>query len=182
MTIHAKPGTFVTEDVVRCSVYVPVDRATAFEKFRHDLFQWWPHDYTWSGDAVENLFFEGRKGGCLWERGPEGFRCDFARVLRWVPSDWMLLRWHIAPDRKPQPDPAKASEVEIRFVADDRGGTRIELEHRHIARHGRGWEAYCASMGAPDGWPHILACFAEHCAPAAPREAMPPLRAVATNG
>lgn len=181
MTIHAQLQSFITKDLVRCSVEVPVDRATAFESFRHDIYQWWPHEMTWSGEAVEDLFFEGRKGGTLWERGPEGFRCDFARVLRWVPPDWMLLRWHIAPGRKPQPDPAKASEVEIRFIAAPRGGTRIELEHRHFARHGSGWEAYCAAMGSAAGWPGILESFAAHCG-AAPEEKPARLRPVAAAG
>ena len=182
MTIHTQAKTFIAEDAVRCSVHVPIAREEAFEAFRHDLFDWWPHEYTWSGDTIEALFFEGRRGGCVWERGPDGFRCDFARVLRWVPADWMLLRWHVAPDRKPQPDPAKASEIEIRFISDDRGGTRVELEHRHFARHGRGWEAHCAAMGAPDGWPHILACFAAHLTGEAVAPPAPPLRALAAAG
>ncbi|HEY2067937.1 MAG TPA: SRPBCC family protein [Rhizomicrobium sp.] len=166
MTIHS--GTvenFACADAVRCRVNVAIPRARAFESFRHDIFHWWPQDETWSGESIEDIFFEGRKGGVLWERGPEGYRIDMARVLRWMPPEWIVLRWHVGPNRTPEPNPARASEVEIRFFDDGTGGTRIELEHRHFSRHGDGAEKYRARMGGEKGWPRILKNYAEHCGP-----------------
>jgi len=164
MTIHARAvEKFAKTDSLRCDVIVGLNPASSFEKFRHDIAHWWPREYTYAGDVIEDIFFEGRKGGILWERGPEGFRCDLARVLRWVPPEKMILRWHISPSHRPEPDPARASEVEIRFLANSSGGTRIELEHRNFSNHGSGAEEYRARMASDTGWPFILRRFAEHC-------------------
>jgi uncharacterized protein YndB with AHSA1/START domain len=166
MTIHARSiENFACEDAVACRVVVALAPAATFEKFRHDISRWWPQDFTWSGDSLEDLYFEGRKGGVLWERGPEGFRCDMARVMRWVPPERMVLRWHIGPDHIPEPNPAKASEIEIKFFAEAGGRTRVELEHRGFSRHGAGAGEYRAFMGGAKGWPLMLKRFAEHCAP-----------------
>jgi uncharacterized protein YndB with AHSA1/START domain len=166
MTMHARAiENFAAADAVRCKTVVPLSKDAAFEKFRHDIAQWWPREYTWSGDALESLYFEGRKQGVLWERGPEGFRIDIARVMRWVPPERMVLRWHIGPNMMPEPNPARASEVEIRFVAEDETRTLVELEHRTFSNHGAGAEGYRAQMGGAKGWPMILKAFADHCAP-----------------
>jgi uncharacterized protein YndB with AHSA1/START domain len=166
MTIHASAiENFAADDAVLCRTIVPLCAAAAFEKFRHDITQWWPREFTWSRGALESLYFEGRKGGTLWERGPEGFRIDVARVLRWVPPERVVLRWHIGPNMMPEPNPARASEVEIRFIAEDANRTRIEVEHRGFSNHGAGAEGYRAQMGGAKGWPMILKAFADHCAP-----------------
>lgn len=164
MTIHARAiEKFARTDRVRCHVVVSLDPASAFEKFRHDVARWWPREYTYSGEAMEDFFLEGRKGGVMWERGPEGFRIDIARVMRWMPPEKMILRWHIAPNHSPEPDPAHASEVEIRFESNGSGGTRIELEHRNFSNHGTGSDEYSSRMASDTGWSFILKRFAEHC-------------------
>ena len=38
--------------------------------------------------------------------------------------------------------------------------TRVELEHRHIDRHGEGWEQMRDAVGSPEGWDVGLARFA----------------------
>ena len=38
--------------------------------------------------------------------------------------------------------------------------TRVELEHRHIDRHGPGWEGVAEGVAADDGWPLYLQRFA----------------------
>ena len=58
-------------------------------------------------------------------------------MLAWEPPDRLLLSWHLQGDWEYHPDPAKASEIEVRFVAEAAGMTRVELEHRHIERHDR---------------------------------------------
>jgi hypothetical protein len=169
MTIHA-PAKITAAiiplddgDAVQCDAVVPFSRTAAFEMFRHDIHTWWPREMTWSGDALEHLTLEGRKGGMLGEQGPDGLRLDCARVMRWLPPEKLVLRWHIGPGRLPQPDAAKASEVEIRFAAEDDRHTRVGLEHRGFANLGAAGSEYRALMGAAKGWPHILGCFAAHC-------------------
>ncbi|HEY1631972.1 MAG TPA: SRPBCC domain-containing protein [Rhizomicrobium sp.] len=168
MTVHAgSVENFASADGVLCIATLAASRDKVFAAFRHDILHWWPREETWSGATLEDIYLEGRKGGVLWERGPGGFRLDMARVMRWVAPERIILRWHIGPGRVPEPDPAKASDVEIRFLPAEAGGTRIEIEHRHFSRHGAGGDAYRAQMGSERGWPRILRCFVEHCEPTA---------------
>jgi Activator of Hsp90 ATPase homolog 1-like protein len=182
MTVHTRSiENFACEDAVCCKTIVPISAAAAFEKFRHDITAWWPREFTWSGDALESLYFEGRKQGVLWERGPEGFRIDIARVMRWVPPERMVLRWHVGPNKMPEPNPARASEVEIKFIPEEPQRTRIELEHRFFSRHGAGAESYRALMGGAKGWPTILKAFADRCAPASVRNLHPAALTIAAE-
>lgn len=174
MTIHTPTILSLdADDAVRCGAIVPVGRAAAFERFRHNIAKWWPRELTWSGSALEDLFLEGRRGGMLWERGPEGFRLDWARVLRWLPPERIVLRWHVGPGRVPQPDIASASEVDVQFFVEGAGQTRIEIEHRGFACHGAGASEYHSMMGSPEGWPNVLKHYVQYCESAAPAREAP---------
>jgi uncharacterized protein YndB with AHSA1/START domain len=39
------------------------------------------------------------------------------------------MAWLISPAWKYEPDPAKASEVEVQFTPESDGSTRVDLEH-----------------------------------------------------
>src|SRR3546814_16364814 len=77
-------------------------------------------------------------------------------------SDWSsdvcssdLPTWQI------EPDPAKTSEVEVRFVAEGSDRTRVELEHRHLDRHGDGWDSVHDGVDSDGGWPLYLTRYAD---------------------
>jgi hypothetical protein len=72
-----------------------------------------------------------------------------------------VFSWDISPQWQLEPDPERTSEVEVRFIAETPERTRLELEHRHIDRHGPGWQGISAGVGGPDGWPLYLARYAE---------------------
>jgi hypothetical protein len=52
------------------------------------------------------------------------------------------------------------SEVEVSFVAEGPRRTRLELEHRHIERHGSGWEDVREGIAGDQGWPLYLHRYA----------------------
>lgn len=150
----------MAEDHIPRSFTVPVPAERAFHAFTADFVRWWPAEYTWSGAVLQWIGMEPHTGGACYELGPEGFRCDFGRVLHWQPPHRLRFSWQIGPTRVPEPDPARASEVEVRFLAETPDRTRVELEHRHFSRHGSGAREYRAAMDSPQGWDHILHRYA----------------------
>jgi hypothetical protein len=69
------------------------------------------------------------------------------------------VSWDIDPRWQIEPDPDKTSEVEIRFTAESPERTRVEIEHRHLDRHGDGWEGLRESVDSDGGWPGCLRRF-----------------------
>ena len=76
------------------------------------------------------------------------------------PPDRVVFSWDISPRWTIETDQAQASEVEVRFYAESPTRTRVELEHRHLDRHGPGWEALTEGVDGPQGWPLYLDRYA----------------------
>jgi uncharacterized protein YndB with AHSA1/START domain len=147
------------DEPIHRSVTVGVPVEQAFAAFA-DLARWWPREYTWAGDTLEDIGIDPREDGFCFERGPHGFTCHWGRVLAWDPPTRLVFAWQIAPDRAPEPNPAKASEVEVRFHPSDPTSTRVDLEHRAFPRHGDAADTYRQALASPQGWPLILARYA----------------------
>ncbi|HEY5386140.1 MAG TPA: hypothetical protein VIJ56_12965 [Acidimicrobiales bacterium] len=47
----------------------------------------------------------------------------------------------------------------MRFIAETPGRTRVELEHRHLDRHGEGWEGMRDAVASAEGWDGGLQSF-----------------------
>ncbi|WP_134090895.1 SRPBCC domain-containing protein [Olivibacter sp. XZL3] len=132
----------------------------SLEIFLSDLGSWWPKEYTWSKEELVALKVNPTVNGFFTEIGPYGFQCDWGRIINFEEQAFTFL-WQMGPDRVPEPNPDKASEVEISFSEDD-GYTTMILTHRNFAKHGEKGGAYQEMMDAPEGWDYILACFVEH--------------------
>ena len=100
--------------------------------------------------------FEPRVGGNIYDRGEDGSECRWARILAYEPPSRVVFSWDIGTTWRLEDDAANASEVEVRFVADGPDRTRVVLEHRHIDRHGPGWEALRDGVDNDQGWPLYL--------------------------
>jgi len=109
-----------------------------------------------------------RDRGCADRRaygvGVNGGESDWGRVLAFEPPSRLVVSWDINLDWKHELDPDKASEFEVRFVPEAPDRTRVELEHRHLERHGEGWEQMRDSVGSPEGWNGGLQLFAKAAA------------------
>ncbi len=91
---------------------------------------------------------------------PDGNECPWARVLAYEPPHRVVFSWDIGPAWQIEADPDKTSEVEVRFVAEARDRTRVELEHRNLDRHGPGWESVRDGIAADQGWTLYLDRYA----------------------
>jgi uncharacterized protein YndB with AHSA1/START domain len=151
----------VEESAVRTSIVVdaPIDRA--FNVFTEDIGSWWPEDHHILQAELAEMVFEPRAGGHVYDRGVDGSECRWARVLAYEPPERILISWDISLQWQLETDPAKTSEIEVRFVPQGPNQTRVELEHRGLERHGDGWQQMRDAVGSPDGWSRGLGRFAE---------------------
>lgn len=140
-------STTVRRSVV---VDVPVDRAFAF--FTADIGLWWDPAKHLLGEPIAEMVFEPRVGGHIIDRGVHGAECRWATILAYEPPTRVCFSWDIDLAWQIEADPAKRSEVHVRFTPQGQRATRVELEHRHLDRHGRGWEAMREAVGSPNGW------------------------------
>ncbi len=145
----------VRHDVV---VTAPVDRAFAVFTERFGDFK--PREHNLLGVPIAESVFEPRVGGHIYDRGEDGSVCQWARILAFEPPNRVVFTWDIGPTWQLETDPGRCSEVEVRFTAESADRTRVELEHRHIERHGDGWQAVASGVGGDGGWPLYLARYA----------------------
>jgi len=119
-----------------------------------------PKEHNLLSSPIVTTTFEPRVGGHIVDRAEDGSECRWARVLAYEPPDRLVFSWDIGPTWQLEPDPAHASEVEVRFTASGEDHTLVELEHRHLDRHGPGWPALRDGVNDDQGWPLYLARYA----------------------
>jgi uncharacterized protein YndB with AHSA1/START domain len=150
-------------DSINIAINVPGDRAFAFRTFVGDFNAWWPKAYTWSGDSLVHIGLATNIGGLCSEIGPEGFRCDWGRILRYEEGKLISFRWQISFERIPVPDASKCSEVHVTFDAVNNAETSVSLEHKYFERHGEKGERYRDALASEQGWPLILEQYKKYC-------------------
>ncbi|HEX4964828.1 MAG TPA: SRPBCC family protein [Thermoanaerobaculia bacterium] len=140
------------------TVKAPVERA--FKVFTEGFDSWWPRSHHIGKSPLAEEVLELRVGGRCYGRCIDGSECDWGSILVLEPPHRLVLAWQITTQWQFEPDLAKSSEVEVRFTPQDDGSTRVELEHRHLDRHGLGADAVRAAIDSPNGWGGILALYA----------------------
>jgi uncharacterized protein YndB with AHSA1/START domain len=150
-----------TDTAVRAAIVVDAPIERAFSVFTDDIGSWWPSDHHVLRAELAEMVFEPRAGGHVYDRGTDGSECRWARVLAYEPPDRIVFSWDISLQWQIETDPDRTSEVEVRFLAESPERTRVELEHRHLERHGDGWERMRAAVGSDGGWLRGLQALAE---------------------
>jgi uncharacterized protein YndB with AHSA1/START domain len=129
----------------------------AFAVFTTGIGTWWNPDHHILAAELAEMVFEPRVGGHIIDRGTDGSECRWARVLAYDPPRLVRFSWDINLHWQIETDPAKASEIEVTFTPAGPARTHVVLTHRHLDRHGDGWESMRDAVGS--GW--SLVRFAE---------------------
>ena len=146
---------------IQHEVVVEVPIREAFSVFTEDFGRFKPREHNLLAVEIAETVFEPRVGGHLYDRGVDGSECRWARVLAYEPPNRVVISWDISPQWQLETDLEKTSEVEVRFIAETPGRTRVELEHRQLDRHLDGWESLREGVDGEAGWPLYLQRYAE---------------------
>jgi uncharacterized protein YndB with AHSA1/START domain len=149
----------MTTDPIRRSVTVARTPDEAFTLFTTRIAEWWPRDTHAradhdAGEKTEDIVFEPREGGAIYEVLSTGEHGEWGRVTTWDPPSRVAFDWK--PNDRDQP----STEVEVVFTALEDGRTRVDLEHRK-------WELLGPELGAQEragyepGWAYVFGeCYA----------------------
>jgi uncharacterized protein YndB with AHSA1/START domain len=149
-----------TATSVRTEIVVEVPIERAFHVFTERFDQIKPREHNLLGAAIAQSVFEPKVGGRVYDRAVDGSECQWGRVLAYEPPNRIVFTWDISPRWQIETDPTRSSEVELRFVAESDRRTRVELEHRHLERHGEGWPGLAEGVRGDQGWPLYLQRYA----------------------
>jgi uncharacterized protein YndB with AHSA1/START domain len=155
MTLEAE------ETAIRTDVVVDAPQEHAFRVFTERFDQIKPREHNMLGVDIAESVFEPRAGGRVFDRGVDGSECQWARVLAYEPPERIVFSWDITPRWQLESDLERTSEVEVRFIAETPERTRVELEHRHLDRHGDGWQGLREGVAGDQGWSLYLGRFAD---------------------
>ncbi len=158
MSTAANP---LQDSSVRRSITVKATQKRAFDIFTAEFDSWWPRSHHIGKSPMKRAVIEGRVGGRCYSEQVDGTDCPWGEITAWEPPKRFVMAWKINANWQYEPDAAKSSEVEVRFISEPDDSTRVELEHRNFERMGAEWEKMRDGVSAEGGWGSLLSSFAE---------------------
>ncbi len=152
----------MTPDPTRLELEITIDVPVehAFGTFTERFDEIKPREQNLLAVPIERTVLEPHVGGTIQDIGTDGTTCTWARVLAFEPPDRLVFSWHLSPTFQLETDPDHCSEVEVTFIPLGPEKTQVRLAHRHLDRHGEGWEGL-TFLGTGDGWPLWLDRFSQ---------------------
>jgi len=144
VTTQSSPTSVSTE------IDVDADAEHAFRVFTEKIGTWWDDDKHILQAPLAEMIFEPYVGGHIIDRGTDGSECRWATILAYEPPARVCFSWNINLQWQLETNPDRTSEVEITFTPLAASRTRVVLTHRHLDRHGDGWEGMRDAVGS--GW------------------------------
>jgi uncharacterized protein YndB with AHSA1/START domain len=139
------------------TVKAPIERA--FDVFTAGFDRWWPRSHHLvAGVEMKTAVLETKPDGRWYELNEDGSTCDWGRVLAWEPPTRVLLSWQITSDFQPEPDPERASQIEVTFTAEGPGKTRVDVVHSGFERHVDPVGGY-EGINGPGGWTTLFELY-----------------------
>ena len=143
--------------VVKKSLVLNCSRDHAFQVFTQNMGRWWPATHHVGNTPFRDVLIEPRARGRWYEINVNDEQGLWGYVLAWEPTRRLVLSWHLDTTFTFNPDLDRASEIEIGFHQLGKNQVRVEFEHRHIERHGAGYEKLRDMLDG--GWVGILEEF-----------------------
>ena len=141
---------------VSASIEVGVGVERAFAVFTRDFGAFKPAEHNLLTAPIAETVVETHVGGHVIDRGVDGSECPWANVLAYEPPTRFVFSWNISPNWSIETDTEKRSEVEVTFTALEGDRTRVDINHRHLDRHGEGWDGVREGVSTEEGWPLYL--------------------------
>jgi DNA-binding transcriptional ArsR family regulator len=165
--VEAEGETEMEQEVkVSKSILVDAPALRAFDLFL-DQARWWPlATHHIAEQPAETVVLEPFVGGRWYERSRDGNETQWGSVLAFEPPHRLLLSWQMSSDWTHEQDSARASEIEVSFLAEARNRTRVVFEHRHLERYGKQAERMRAALERPKAAEAVLRAFADRVATA----------------
>jgi uncharacterized protein YndB with AHSA1/START domain len=142
-----------SEVVITKSVTIAAPVEHAFRVFTEEIHTWWPlRTHAVDTENSDTVVLEGRQGGRLFERTPDGDEHLWGIVVAWDPPNRVGYTWH------PGRDADTAQEVELTFTPDG-DGTRVDFRHWGWEKLGDRMEEAVADYDV--GWEMIIGRYSE---------------------
>jgi hypothetical protein len=154
MNTETATSAAATLPPVEKRVRVRLGVAEAFDLFTREIARWWPlRTYACDPASATSVTLEAGVGRRVFETGADGTQRTWGTVTRWNPPHAFAMTWHPG-----QPEEL-ATHVAVFFHPVAGGGCELHLVHD-------GWEARGAQAadvrnGYDNGWPAVLALFAD---------------------
>jgi uncharacterized protein YndB with AHSA1/START domain len=147
-----------TTEAIRREIVVNVGPQRAFEVFTADMTSWWPAKHHIGSAPIEEIVIEPRVGGRWYTRHQDGTETSTGYVTAWEPPERLVVTWQIGADWKYHEN--VVTSVEVRFVPEAAGRTRVRLEHRDLEAFGADTATMRATFEEPGAWTSTLEAYA----------------------
>jgi hypothetical protein len=150
MTMQAQ-ATAVRHEIV---VAAPLERA--FTVFTEDFGRIKPREHNLLGVDIAETVFEPRAGGHIYDRGVDGSECRWPGCSPMSRLTGSCSAGTSARSGRSRRISRRRARSRSASSAETPERTRVELEHRNLDRHGRGWEGVRDGVDSEGGWPLYL--------------------------
>ena len=147
---------------VRKNIVIDAPQAHVFTVFTDGVDKWWPREHHIGASPLKRAIIEPGAGGRWYSTCEDGSEINVGKVLVWEPPSRLVLTWQITAEWKY--DAEFVTEVEVTFTPEGPKRTRVDLEHRNLARFGVAAEATRTMFDSPGGWGLTLQNFAKAAA------------------
>jgi hypothetical protein len=136
---------------IKKELLVKASQETAFRVFTERMGDWWPKSHHIGKTPPTDSILEQKVEGRWYSTHEDGTECNIGKVLIWDPFGRVVIAWQV--NGNFQYDPDLISEVEVLFLAEEPGLTRVSMEHRDLEKLAGGAKII---EDMDNGWGFIL--------------------------